>query len=460
MMIAARAFFIFVITLPSAAHAKPEPGLTGQFATAIIDFSYQDLPPEVVERARYLIADSLATAIGAHHTSIYQEVENIIGPSGGDHLLLASGKRASMSEAVYLNSFAANVLDFDDSHTEVGHPGATIVPAALLLKEAFDKSEQELIEAVVAGYEFNIRWARSVFNYSNKFDGPWSSSTLQVMGTTVMAAKLLDLSTEEIQRALFFAASNTPIPVNQKIGLQRNQIMSGMKNNYGHAARGAVEAVLAARAGIPAEKTVLDGDQGQWRMIAAKEFHPEYLLADIGNIWELMSVQIKPYAACRWMHSSIDAFKALLQQVEPQEIESVEVLIYQFGYQSLRKSEPKTLLELQFSLPHIFGLLANKNSLVDLRLEDTLHEPAIEFSRKINLVMDQSLEDLFQKENKIAAEVIVTGIDGKEYREQVLSPLGSAGNEISSGAHLIKIRALVDGSPHPQVRELASRYIP
>lgn len=140
MMIAARAFFIFVITLPSAAHAKPEPGLTGQFATAIIDFSYQDLPPEVVERARYLIADSLATAIGAHHTSIYQEVENIIGPSGGDHLLLASGKRASMSEAVYLNSFAANVLDFDDSHTEVGHPGATIVPAALLLKEAFDKS--------------------------------------------------------------------------------------------------------------------------------------------------------------------------------------------------------------------------------------------------------------------------------------------------------------------------------
>ena len=71
-----------------------------------------------------------------------------------------------------MNSLAANMLDFDDSHIALGRPGATIVLPALVLSQKYGKSREELIEAVVAGYEFNIRWAKAAFIYVAKLVGP------------------------------------------------------------------------------------------------------------------------------------------------------------------------------------------------------------------------------------------------------------------------------------------------
>ena len=154
----------------------------------------------------------------------------------------------------------ANMLEFDDSHIETGHPGASIIQPALVLAEKHGKSREELVEAIVAGYEFNIRWARAAFNFPDKFSGPWSSSLLQAYGTTVMASKLLDLDESQIRRAFFFMAANMPLPVNQKVGILPGQTLSSLKNNYGFAAQGAVLAVLTALTDAQAEETVLDGD--------------------------------------------------------------------------------------------------------------------------------------------------------------------------------------------------------
>lgn len=447
-------------TLPSFAKEVEEAGLTQQVAKAIVDFSYDEIPEEVIEFTRYLIADSVAVAVGAHHTQIIKDVEEVLGVDGGDSLIMASGNKGSLLEAIYLNAFAANVLDFDDSHVEIGHPGATIVHPALVLAEMYDKSDQEVIEAVVAGYEFNIRWGRSVFNYPNKFAEPWSQSTFQVFGTTVMAGKLLDLSEEELRRALYFAAANTPIPVYQKIGLYPGQTMSGLKNNYGHTARAGVEAVLTAKAGIQAEPTILDGDQGQWRMMAAKEFHPEHLLAGIGSTWETLGMQIKPYAACRWMHSSIDAFRTLISEVVIDDIEQVNVHIYEFGVSSLSKPDPATLLELQFSMPHVFGLLTQGRPLLDLRLTDTQNISAASFSKKVSLQLDENYQEQYLTEKKLPARVTITMKDGSTFEKVVLSPLGERGNALTKIDHLLKINTLINASPHRKVRRYARRFIP
>ena len=137
----------------------------------------------------------------------------------GDCLILHSGKQGKLLEAVFLNSQAANMLDFDDAHTNLGHPGATIVPPALAIAQKYGKSREELIEAVVAGYEFNIRWARAVFDYEGKMAGPWSISLLQAYGSYVTAAKLLDLDETQVARGLYFAAAGMPLPVAMKTGI-------------------------------------------------------------------------------------------------------------------------------------------------------------------------------------------------------------------------------------------------
>jgi 2-methylcitrate dehydratase PrpD len=437
-----------------------EIGLTQKVAQAVIAFSHEDIPPDVIEYTRYLIADSIAVAVGAHHTQVYKDVEAMLGINGGKSLLLASGRKASLLEATYLNSFAANVLDFDDSHVETGHPGATIIPPALLLAEKYKKSDEELVEAIVAGYEFNIRWGRSAFNYPGKFSGPWSSAALQVFGTTVMAAKLLDLSEDEIRIAMYLAAANTPLPVYQKVGLLPGQVMSGLKNNYGHTARAGVEAVLLAKAGITAEPTVLDGDQGLWRMLGAREFHPEHILAGIGSVWEIMGMQIKPYGACRWMHSSIDAFRHLSTEIPADKIKAVDVHIYDFAVTALSKAKPSTVLELQFSMPHIFGLISEGHRLVDLRLSDAANERALEFSSRVDLHLNQHYDEQYKVHGQLPAKVVLTTMDGAIFEKEVLLPLGEKDNPLSKQQHLEKITQLIDASPYRNVRKYARRFVP
>lgn len=431
---------------------------TAQVAAAVVAFDYVDIPPDVLATAEILIADSIAVTVGAHHVELLNQMETILEVDGGDSLILHSGNRGTVLEAVYLNSLAANMLDFDDSHIETGHPGASIIQPALVLAARYGKSREELLEAIVAGYEFNIRWARAAFNFPGKLQGPWSSGLLQAYGTAVMAAKLLDLDEGQIRRALFFMAANMPLPVNQKVGILPGQTLSSLKNNYGFAAQGAVLAVLTAQTSAQAEETVLDGDQGLWRMMAVPVFKPEYLLADLGSTWEIKNVQLKPYAACRYMHSALDALLLMQPQVNTETIASIDVYTYDMAFNALANTQPGNLLELQFSLPQIFGMALTGQSLIDIRAADIDNPTAQRIARKVALHRDPQYQQLFT-ENRLPARVEVRLVDGTVLSQEVLIAKGEADNPMSALEHRKKVLELIGSSPHEQVREYAHQHI-
>ena len=167
----------------------PEMNLTERVAHEIVAFDFKNIPTETAALAEQLIRDSIACAVGAHSSEALLKWEAIIDPNGGDCTIMHSGKKGKLLEAIALNSQAANMLDFDDAHPGIGHPGATIIPVALTIAEKYGKSRDEVIEAVVAGYEFNIRWGRAVFDFPGKMEGPWSITLLQAFGSYVTAAK-------------------------------------------------------------------------------------------------------------------------------------------------------------------------------------------------------------------------------------------------------------------------------
>ena len=60
--------------------------------------------------------------------------------------------------AAWCNGVLANVLDYDDGHRLTkGHPGAVVIPAALAAAQLADATAEELLVAVVVGYEIAIR---------------------------------------------------------------------------------------------------------------------------------------------------------------------------------------------------------------------------------------------------------------------------------------------------------------
>lgn len=432
--------------------AAEDNALTAQVAAAVVAFDYKLIPPEVVAKAEQLIADSVAVAVGAHHVEVLDDLQQILEVGGGDSLVLYSGKKGKVLEAVYLNAMAANMLDFDDSHIMTGHPGASIIQPALVLAARYGKSREELLEAIVAGYEFNIRWARAAFDFPDRLKGPWSSGLLQAYGTTVAAAKLMDLNQEQIQRALFFMAAHMPLPVNQKVGMLPGQTVSALKNNYGQSAWGAVLAVLIAHAGVQADGTVLDGEQGLWRMMGSPVFHSEQLLKALGSHWEILGVQIKPYASCRWMHAPLDGLLMLKERIPSvEDIERIDVYTYDVAVNFLSNRNPRNLLEMQFSLPHIFGLALSDQSLIDLPESQINNPVALALSERVHVHFDAHYQDLFA-DKQLPAKVVVTLKDGSILEQEVLIPKGEFSNPIAFDEHARKVRILIESSPHDNVR--------
>lgn len=444
----------------SAKDDSPEvpTSLTARVARKVRAFDYSQIPSEAIEKAVQLILDSLACAVGSYKIETNKAMEAIFEPSGGDCLVLAAGSRGKLLEAVYLNSLAANMLDFDDAHAALGHPGATIVQPALAIAQKLGKSKRDLIEAVVAGYEFNVRWALAAFDYDAKFAGPWSLATLQSYGAVVVAGKLLDLTETEMARALYFAAANMPLPVFMKVGLLPGQTMNGLKNNYGHAAHGAVLAALTAKSSVYSDSTVLDGDQGLWRMMGAKEFHPEKVLEELGTRWDILDVQIKPYSACRWMHSSIDAMVELATGIDPGSIKRIDVYTFKSAVDALSRRNPTNLFEVQFSTPHVFGMVLMDHSLVTLQ-ESSITDPSvIDISKKVNLILGEKYEALF-KQNQLPAKVVIKLEDGTTLEREVINPKGERSNPIPREEHASKVSELIDSSPFESVKDYARALI-
>ena len=315
-----------------------------------------------------------------------------------------------------------------------------------------------MIEAVVAGYEFNIRWGRAVFDYPGKLEGPWSITLLQAYGSYVTAAKLLDLDETQVARGLYFAAAGMPLPIAQKLGANPGQTMNGMKNYYGQVSHSMVQAALLAKAGIYSDTTVLDGDQGLWRMMGAKEFHKERVLADLGQEWLIFELQLKPYSACRWNHAAIDAIYELAEQFKPADVKQIDIHTFKAAVNACSKPNPRNTFELSFSLPHCFGMALHDHSLVLLSEDSVTDEEVLATSQRVKVHLDDEMEKLFAT-GKLPARVVVTLKDGKTLEKKVLTMKGEPEQPLSAEEHASKVKTLIDSNTNEDVRQYANKLM-
>jgi 2-methylcitrate dehydratase PrpD len=112
-----------------------------------------------------------------------------------------------ISKAAFVNGTACGSLDWDDSHVAaIIHPGVCIWPAAISVAYQENSSGEELLTAVVAGYETAIRIGMSI-QPEHSLRGFQGTPTCGALGAAVACAKLMKLSEEQIQNALGIAAT-------------------------------------------------------------------------------------------------------------------------------------------------------------------------------------------------------------------------------------------------------------
>jgi 2-methylcitrate dehydratase PrpD len=400
---------------------------------------YEDIPKEVIESTKPYIMDSIGNSIGGSRLEPGKINLDLFESMGGtaEATVMATGKKISLLHAVYLNSFLANVLDFDDTYANLAHPGATIIPPAFGVAEKIKASGQQLLTAIVAGYETSLRIGLAIVATPERYKQVWGLSTWQIFGATAASGKLLNLDEEQMRNAFGLGGVNAPVPYARKLGLElEERPFAWSKNNYGWASMGGVLGSLLAQKGFLGNRHILDGERGFWVMAGSDRCDFEKLVEGLGEKYLLPNTSFKPYASCRWTHSTVDACLAILEKhgVGPDDVRSVTVKgMYEVAH-SLAEKKPKNIIDAQFSIPYLIGLCITGNSpakgLSEAHLEDSTVQSLAE---KVTVEIDPEADRLyFEKAGVMASTVIIETKGDERFEESVLYPKGSPEAPVTS----------------------------
>lgn len=375
--------------------------ITRTLASFAADLTFADLPPAVIERAKRLILDLTGIMIRARHDaestpSLIAAVERL-GLAEGKCSVPGDGRTYAPTAAALINGTLAHSLDFDDTHAEASlHSSAPIVPAALAAAELSGASGKDLIAAVVAGYEIQIRLSLALNPTDHYNRGFHPTATCGVFGAAAAAGKLLGMEANGIQNAFGIALS-------QAAG-SMEFLADGAwtkRSHVGQAAQnGLICAVLAAE-GFKGPKQAFEGRAGFLKAYAPNADGAK-AVAGLGETWQTMRLAVKPYPSCRYSHAAIDGLIALRNEhsLRAQDVEAVEIGLPETGWKIIGgpddKTNPQSVVDGQFSMPFCAAVALREGGLTWDDYKKHLNDEATRaLTRKVKTVVDARAEAEF-----------------------------------------------------------------
>lgn len=243
-----------------------------------------------------------------------------------------------------------NVLEMDDvDKRALLHPGPSIVPAALSVARKFSASYEQILSALVVGYEATIRLGRAV---GGGHYAMWhSTGTCGPIGAAAASASLLDLNQDQTAHAMALAIS-------QSAGLwhtRHDPQSMGKQLHTAVAARAGVHAALLAKDGFTGPLNILEGPQGFFAAMCP-DGDVARILDEAETDWSIHDVSFKPWPACRHAHAVIDAALDLRSNINLEEVSDIIVQTYDDALKFCDRAHPKTVIEAKFSLQHAVAI--------------------------------------------------------------------------------------------------------
>lgn len=388
---------------------------TATLAAYVAGLTYDDIPADVLARAKALTLDFLGSAVRARSEaestpSLLAMLKALGLDSDGDATVCGDGRTYTPAVAALLNGALGHSLDFDDTHADSSlHPSAPVVPAALAVGEIMGSSGRDVLTAIVAGYEVCCRLGNALDPTSHYARGFHPTATAGTYGAAAAAAKLYGLTAEQIVAAFGVSGS-------QAAGSLQFLVNGAWNKRYqvGAAAMNGVIAASLAREGFVG---AIDSVEGKHGLLVGytDDAHPDKAVADLGRVYETMKIGVKPYPSCRYTHAAIDALIALRREhnLTPENIRSVEIGLHRNGItltgDAATKRHARSVVGGQFSM-FFTGALALDQGSFGWDDYKRLGDPAIEaLADRIEVVQDARLEG---KSHPFGARVSIDSGEG------------------------------------------------
>jgi 2-methylcitrate dehydratase PrpD len=337
----------------------------------------RDLPPEIIDRGRWLIADCLPLIAAGMQVKEMRELakRQLAAEPKGEASVIGYGTRTAPNVAALLNGTAGTWLEMVEENIYAkGMPSIQIVPAAIAIAEQYRASGRDLLLALILGYEASGRIA-----YATKTKlAIHPSGTHGAIGAAVAAGVLARLGVDAMRELINISATLGLATSRQAIieGATVGRVYSGASGYMGILAldmvqsglTGEVDGVRSVYGSVYADPPDVVSRIPQFSKVS---FDPDMVIAGLGSDFLMTKSFIKIHACARSIHPALDLIEEVMAKspggrIDPREVERIDFHAY-FSPTSLAHKNPKTPFGSKFSLPfavasliyHGRGQLAN-----------------------------------------------------------------------------------------------------
>ena len=402
---------------------------TRGLARFISNLRYEDIPSEVLHRAKLLILDAIGCGLyasqkpwGAILTDTFSELE-----SGGACTVWGTDRRLSAPHAAFVNGAMVQGFEIDDIHRQgMVHIGCVTVPALFALAETRGPmSGRDFLRSAIAGYETGPRVGQCV-GQEHLAMGWHPTGTIGTFGAAAAASAALRLSEEQTVHALGLAGS-------QASGIMAVQFGAMMKRGHaGRACQSGLYAAMLAKNGFTGVTNVFESPFGGFCTAFSQtpdRFDLNELTAGLGKTYETMRFGLKFYSSAASTQPALDALRNIQKKrsFKPDEVDKIVVHGGQVMMEhTYWKYEPSGFTNAQFNMPFcIATLLLAGDVFVDEFTEESIRDPKrIAFSEKVIFIHDPEITAMGPKHRYIA-RVEVHLKDGTVLKDRVAAQRGS-----------------------------------
>ncbi len=287
--------------------------------------SCKDIPAEARERAKQVIFDEMACASFGRRSIAGTLAARYATQFGGEaeSRILGTSVRAPAAYAALANGAAGHGEEVDGTHVVGGHPGASLVHAAVAMAERQRVSGAELLNAVVLGYDISTRIVEACgqqFSIRDRLS--LHSDFMFGLGAASLASRLLGLDAERHCHALALATFQT----NSLWVLFSEQRHISKSLCNGQFAFAGVSAAMMAAAGLEGHEDALGATHGVLQAWGVPECRTA-LTSGLGEKFSIMGANFK-FLNCGYpIHSAAEATMALVAKhgIQPGAIEKLDV---------------------------------------------------------------------------------------------------------------------------------------
>ena len=297
--------------------------LSRQLAQWVVGLRYQDLPPEVVDRARGLTLHGLASVLlGSLTPGGQQAVKLIVDEEAGVRsgaTIMVDGTKVTRGGAAFANAEMAMAGGKWDTFRMLTHPGTSILPGAFVAAETAGAAGRDFITGLAAGYEVMERLAAD-FIPTLMARGFHAGVVFGIFGPAIAAAKMLRFTEDQVNATIALCASLAA-------GNLEGARSGGRPLREGGAVRNAMLAVALARQGHVGGETVLEGDAGFYHAYAGSnsgrltysfvgdtQTSLDKITAGLGKEWLFLETLYRIYSTAGYNIAHIDVTARLCEE--------------------------------------------------------------------------------------------------------------------------------------------------